>query len=136
MKRPLRLLIVGAAALACSDPFSPTLENVAGTYSLARLTEVHGTAGSTNWAAAGATLTITLQTNGTTTGRLFIPGADESGADFDVDMLGTWTLTDGVVAFTQTGDSFVRDMTWRPFRNRLTGDETFGDDRIIVALTK
>ena len=102
MKRSSLLAV--AAVVACSDPFTPTIENVAGTYRLARLTAIYGTA-SMEWVARGGTLTITLEANGTTTGRLFLLGADESGADFDVDMAGTWTLVDGVVVFNQGADS-------------------------------
>ena len=134
MKRLAGFLVVAATVLACSDPFTPTIENVAGTYSLARLTAIYGSA-STEWVARGGTMTITLDTNGTTPGRLFLPGADESGADFDVDMAGTWTL-DGVVVFNQSADSFVRDAQWIVQRSRLTGDHTVGDDRVIAVLTK
>jgi len=131
-----RFLAVAGVFLACSDPFTPTVENVAGTYTLERLTEFHGTVGATNWVPRGGTMTITLETNGTTTGRLFLPGADESGADFDVDMAGTWTLIDGIVVFNQSADSFVRDARWVARRSRITGDHTLGDDRVIAVLSK
>lgn len=124
-----------AALVACSDSFSPTTENVAGAYRLLRLVAING-GHVTDWGRRGATFTITLAPNGTTTGRLFIPGADESGADFDVDMAGTWSLSGDTVRFTQTADSFVRDMIFIAHEDWLGGDYTVGDDRVIAAVAK
>ena len=42
---------------------------------------------------AGSTVAITLATNGTTTGRLFVPGGADDGSDLDGDLAGTWTLS-------------------------------------------
>jgi len=120
---------------ACDNPFSPTNENVAGTYTLLRLVSVTG-GHVTDWRPRGATFSISLAPNGSTTGQLFIPGADESGADFSVDMTGTWTLSGDTVRFTQTADSFVRDMTFIAHENWLGGDYTSGDDRVIAAVAK
>lgn len=136
----LLLTLFTAAALvvsiaACSDSFSPTVENVAGDYTLARLTTVTDTGGTVEWMPEGATFTISLAPNGTTTGHLFIPGAN-AGSDFNADMAGTWALTGRVVRFTQTADSFVRDMDFIAGNKNLTGDETFTDTRVRVVLTK
>ncbi len=128
-------LVAVAAVVACSDSFSPTVDNVAGGYVLNTLVTTE-TAGTTDWRARGATFTITLATNGTTTGHLFIPGAGAGGGDFNADMAGTWTLTGSTVEFAQTADSFVRDMAFKAAENRLTGDETFSGTRVRVVLTK
>ena len=134
MKQPLLLLVV-AALFACSDSFSPTIENVAGDYRLASLVSLNG-GHRIDWGLRGATFSISLAPDGTTSGRLFIPGSNEDGSDFDVDMAGTWTLSGDTVRFTQTADSFVRDMAFIAHENRLRGDHTVGDDRVIASIAK
>ncbi|HJS43743.1 MAG TPA: hypothetical protein VJ755_09745 [Gemmatimonadales bacterium] len=138
----LLLTLFTAAALvvsivACSDSFSPTVENVAGDYSLARLTTVTDTGGTDEWVPAGAVITISLDTNGTTTGHLFIPHGGEQGADLDADMAGTWTLTNGIVEFDQpNADTFVRDWAFTAVKNRLSAEHSVPGLRVIVALAK
>ena len=134
MKHTLRLLAV-AALLACSDAFKPNIENVAGAYNLQSLitTDVTDT---TDWVAAGTTLSLALNRNGTTTGHIFAPGAGAGGSDFEADLAGTWTLTGDTVRFTQTADTFLRDMAFTAGENRLSGDQTFGGTRIRALLTK
>lgn len=89
-----------------------------------------------DWLAAGASLRITLAPNGTTSGRLIIPGGDEDGGDLDEDLSGTWTLEDGTIRFSQSADTFMRDMPFTIGDGRLSGDRTFGDVRIQVVLLK
>ena len=79
---------------------------------------------------------MTLNQDGTTSGRLFAPGLGVGGTDFDIDLAGTWTLTDGTVTFDQTGDTFVRDVPFTAERNRLSGEGTFSGVTIRVVLTK
>jgi len=129
-------LVAVAAVVACSDAFSPTIDNVAGEYTLDQLTTVTDTGGTKNWVAAGATFTISLGTNGTTTGQLFIPEGGAGGVDFNADMAGTWTLTDGIVGFDQTADSFVRDYLFSARENRLAADRNDPGIRVIVVLRK
>jgi hypothetical protein len=139
MHSPLARFLATAAAtvtLACDDAFAPSMSNVSGTYTATTFTSTNGGA-TTNHLAAGASLTITLLSNGTTTGRLFIPGAsEEGGGDLDADMAGTWTLNDSTVEFAQTADTFVRDMAFTASRDRLSSEETFGSYTIRVTITK
>lgn len=138
MKLVLTLLTAAVlliSIVACSDSFKPSEANVAGNYSLLTLTTTD-TSGNTDWVAAGATLTISLQTNGTTVGNLFIPGAGPGGSDFAGDMAGTWALGGAIVTFDQTADTFVRDMPFTAGKNRLSGDETYGPTRVRIVLTK
>ena len=123
-------------ALACDgDPFAPTVSNVTGSYTATTFTTTSGGV-TTDHLADGASFTITLRADGTTTGRLFIPGGDEGGGDLDADMAGTWTLTGSTVEFTQTADTFVRDMPFTASRNRLGGIATFSGTTIRVTLVK
>jgi len=123
-----RLLAVAVAALpaACThDSFTPNINSVAGDYHLQALT-VTDIGSTRDWVALGATMTITLAPNGTTTGRLFMPGADAGGSDLDVSLEGYWTLSGQSVEFIQLYDSFVRDVTFFATDNRLEGNHAFG----------
>jgi hypothetical protein len=111
------------------------VDNVAGTYTATTFTTTSGTV-TTDQLAAGASFTITLAPDRTTTGRLFVPGADEGGGDLDADMAGTWTLSGSTVEFAQTADTFVRDMPFIATRDRLQGEATFSGTTVRVTLTK
>jgi hypothetical protein len=128
--------VLAVTVLGCGkDAFTPTSTDVAGSYAATTFTTTaNGT--TTDHLAAGASFALTLDPNGGTTGRLFIPGAAEGGGDLDADMVGTWTLSGSTVTFTQAADTFVRDMAFSVEQNRLRGDATFGDTRIRVVLDK
>lgn len=133
--------IAGLALLACGEgKFEPTVETVAGGYHATTLVVIQGSS-STDLLLGGGLLTLNLDENGTTSGRLFIPGGGEGGGDLDVDLPGTWTLADSTVTFVQPdSDTFIRDMPFTAQRNRLRGEETFasieGDFTLSVVLTK
>jgi len=115
--------------------FEPTTENVAGHYRLQSLVTIIGGVW-TDWRAAGATFTIALAPNGTTSGHLFIPGSDDGGGDSSADMAGTWALSGETVTVTQAADSFVRDMAFHASENRLSGELTSGHGRVIAVLKR
>ncbi|MBA3895118.1 MAG: hypothetical protein H0X69_15780 [Gemmatimonadales bacterium] len=123
--------------LACggSDGFSPTEETVAGTYQASTFT-VTSTIGSTDLLTAGATVDVTLAPDGTASGRLFVPGAGEGGADLDEDLTGTWTLSGETVTFDQTADTFIRDADFIAGRDTLTGEGTFDGLTVFLQLIK
>ena len=127
---------VVSVSVACGDdPFVPTVDNVAGSYTVTTFTTTSGSV-TTDWLAAGASFTITLASNGTTTGRLFIPGGEEGGGDLDADMAGTWMLTGSTAEFGQAADTFVRDMPFTASANRLLGQASFSGTTIRVTLIK
>ncbi|PYP57206.1 MAG: hypothetical protein DMD40_08980 [Gemmatimonadetes bacterium] len=135
MKRIL-LAVTAAAAVACSDAFKPTTENVLGDYNL-RTFETTDTSGTIDWVQRGGTMTISLGPFGVTTGHMFMPGAAEGGGDFDQLLIGDWTLTGNTITFDMPAvDTFVRDMPWTVTENKLSGDHTFSGTRIRVVLTK
>ncbi|HEX2167359.1 MAG TPA: hypothetical protein VHG09_09040, partial [Longimicrobiales bacterium] len=72
--------------------------------------------------AAGATLDITLNSDGTTTGTFFVPDGDEEGGDVLDDLTGTWTLDDNEVEFDHTADTFITDVTWTYANGRLSAE--------------
>ena len=108
------LLSLAAALSACSsdnpvDPVEeippPTMAEVAGDYSA---TELQG--GGYDVLALGGTMDITLGSDGTLSGSLYIPPAADGPYTFD--MAGTYTLSGLNLVFEQSADSFVRDATW------------------------
>ena len=123
--------------IACggSDSFTPTEENVAGTYEAGtfRVTSFTGT---TDLLLAGATVDATLAADGTTSGRLFLPGGNEDGSDLDEDLTGTWTLSADTVTFNQTADTFIRDVDFIAGRNTLTATGEFSGVTIFLQMVK
>jgi hypothetical protein len=81
-------------------------------------------------------VTITLAADGTTSGRLFVPGGAEDGSDLDVDLVGAWTLTGSTVTFNQTADTFIRDAQFTAGRNSLSSEATLSGSTIRLMLTK
>jgi hypothetical protein len=123
--------------LACggSEGFTPTEETVAGTYRASTFTVTSGV-GTTDLLAIGATVDATLAPEGTTSGRLFVPGADEEGGDLDEDLTGTWTLTGQTVTFNQSADTFIGEADFVAGRNTLTAEGTSGGLSIFLQLVR
>lgn len=94
----------------------------------------------TDLLALGATVTISLQEDGTTTGHLFSPVGGEDGNPLDASLAGTFSFNDVTdeVTFDQAADTFVRDMTFKAVRSRsmvsLEGEQVGGTTIIRVVL--
>ena len=131
------MLALALSAVACGDDdsFSPTVETVAGSYTATTFT-VSSVVGSVNLLAGGATVTLDLATDGTTTGRLFVPEGELDGSDLDADLTGTWSLTDSTVTFEQSANTFIPDVDFIASSNRLTGEGTFSGGTLLLVLTK
>src|SRR2546430_13226711 len=82
-------------------------------------------AGAVDWIARGATLTLGLGRDGTTSGHLFVPGGGDGGSDLDADMAGGVLLLVGQVRFGQTAHTIVRNMDFVPSQDRLSGHALF-----------
>ena len=106
--------------------FQPSLQNVSGSYT-ARSFMTTASDSTIDWIARGATMTITLTTDGATTGHLFVPGGAVGGGDLDADMAGRWLLVGTTVQFGQSADTFVRGIDFSASQNRLFADHTFAD---------
>ena len=130
-------LLVSCMFLACGDSTAPTLEQIAGSYVAETFNTTDGGV-VTDQLALGASILLTLGADNTTTGRLFVPDAEEGGGDLDMDLAGTWTLdqNDGAVAFEHASDTFLRDMTFSYSNGRLSGEATFSGVTINVVLRK
>ena len=134
MKRVSSLLAV-VLAVACSDAFQPTIDNVAGDYTARTLTITDST-GTTDVLKAGGVLTLSLVPRGTTAGYLYIPGAVAGGSDVIADMVGTWTMSSGIIYVSGTADTFMRDMGFIAGKRRLDGSKVFSGVRVQIVLIK
>jgi hypothetical protein len=122
----------------CGDdetPFSPTVETVAGTYHPETLTATEQGI-TVNLLQLGSSLTLVLNPDGTTTGRLFAPGLGENGGDVDEDLAGTWSLDGTTVTFDHPGDTFIEDVPFTAEPNRLRGEGTFRGVRVALVLSE
>ncbi len=135
-------LLVGLGGCGGEDMIGPdaiTRDDVTDAFTAESLTATTGGV-TTDLLAAGATLAITLDDAGTTTGRLFVPGGNDDGSDLDVSLDGTFDFDDATneVTFTQDADTFFRDLTFQAVRLngavRLQGNDTFGGTAIFVVL--
>jgi hypothetical protein len=140
----MRTRLTGAVALGLvvalagcgDDSFSPNVENVAGAYSATTFT-LTTSSGTIDLLAIGSEISITLESDGTTTGSLFIPDLGEGGSDVEGDLTGTWTLSGSTVTFDQPGaDTFIRDIEFTAERDRLTSEGTEGGQTFRLVLTK
>jgi hypothetical protein len=131
-------LVIGIGALAlvagCDSSTDPSVEDVAGPYSaLAFVTTVNSV--NTDELSRGATLTLVLSPGGSVTGSLHIP-ADASSPTLDADMAGTWALSGRTVTFTQSADTFIRNMSFAFVNGTLNGDSVFGGTRVQLLLSR
>jgi hypothetical protein len=131
-------LVAALAVLlgACDSPTAnPTVASASGEYQASTLSFTQG--GQTyDFLAAGAKLTMSLKQDGTTTGELFLPGVDEDGGDVREDLAGQWTLRADTVRFSQSADTFLRDVPFVVRRGRLTAEYGSDGARIEVVLRK
>ena len=117
------------------NPFSPTVANVAGTYN-ATLFTATDSAGMLNLLSLGATVHVVLNPDGTTTGHLFVPDLGQEDGELDADLTGTWTLSGSTVTFSQTADTFIRDVEFTASQNSLESEGTFEGTTLHLALAK
>jgi hypothetical protein len=141
----MRTILVRGAALClalalagCGDDdegFNPTVDEVAGSYSA---TTFRLTSGDTDFdlLALGASVTATLDSDGTTTGRLFVPGGVGGEGEVDEDLAGTWTLTGTTVTFTPSASTLISDVDFAAGPNTLTGQGTYQGALLLLVLTK
>jgi len=90
-----------------------------------------------NVLAAGGSLTITMGTDLVTSGTLSIPASANAGNALNATMAGTYSfeLMASEVRFTQTADTFVRDLTWQFPGNALSvTNQTAGSAAFTITL--
>lgn len=134
----LRSATLATALLLAScggdDGFSPRVDNVSGSYSASSLT-VTSSSGIVDLLATGASVQVTLATDGATTGRLLLPGSDTVG-DHDEDLTGTWALSGDTVTISPRGPSVLRFATFIAAPDRLTGERVLSGDTLRLVLIR
>jgi hypothetical protein len=130
-------LLFSGSLVACGSDSTGPAEPPVGSYTAIEFVTT-GSSGQTNQLLIGGSLQMNLAANGATSGHLHM-AASAGNPVFDADMTGTWTMNGNVVDFTQTADTFVRDMvftlqlvatnTWD-----LVGDQAFSGTRIQLTL--
>ena len=120
------------AAGACGDDPNG-LEELAGNYTATFFTTTEA-GQSTNQLTEGASVTMNLASNGTTTGSLVIPPS--SGGPETLDLTGTWARNGNIVTFSHAADTFIRDMDFTVNGRTLVGDRLFDDVRVQLTLTR
>jgi hypothetical protein len=117
------------------DGFNPTVDDVAGSYTATTFTATSGS-GEVDLLALGASVTATLEADGTTTGQLLVPGFGENGETLDEDLTGTWTLAGTTVTFSPSASTLINDVDFAVGPNTLTGEGTFDSSLLLLVLTK
>ncbi|HUR93895.1 MAG TPA: hypothetical protein VMY76_04900 [Gemmatimonadales bacterium] len=128
-------VVIGLGACGGEDGFSPSIDTVSGSYAAVTFT-LTSAVGTTDLLALGSTVVITLSADGTTRGRLFVPGGDDNGGDLDVDLAGTWILNGETVTLSTEGDTFIADADFTAGRDRLSGEESVNGTTIRLVLGK
>lgn len=123
------LLLATTTACGDDDPAAPT-GSIAGTY-VATSFRVDGD----DLLGSGATLSLTLTSAGTVSGRLFVPEGEDGGA-LEADMVGTYELDGSTVRISQEADTFVRDATWTWLGDFLDGVWAGSGVEVTVRLTR
>jgi hypothetical protein len=133
------ILLGVVAMIGCNNITSLSRDGPAGGYTAITLVTTQNSV-ATNELANGGSFTINLARNGTTSGHLHIVASGSSPA-FDADMAGTWTRNGDTIDFTQSSDTFVKDMTFTSEQIAdavwfLVGDDVFGTTRVNVRLAQ
>jgi hypothetical protein len=140
MTRWIRLGAVLGLALALAgcgdddDGFNPTVDDVAGSYTATTFTVSSGAA-DVDLLGLDASVTATLDADGTTTGRLLVPSTVGRPA-VDEDLAGTWELEGTTVRFSPTASTLIEDVDFTVGENTLTGEGTFDGSALLLVLTR
>ena len=129
-------LAVALLLASCGDHngFSPTVENVSGSYSASSFT-VTSSSGLVDLLASGASVQITLAADGATTGRLLLRGANTDG-DHDEDLTGTWALVGDTVTISPRGPSVLRFAQFTATSDQLTGERELSGQTLRLVLAR
>ncbi len=112
MRQGLIALAVGLTLAGCSDDDGTDISDVAGSYEATTFVVTPDGEGPIDVLAAGGFINIPINSNGTTTGDMFLP-ASVAGTDQAFSMDGTASIVGSEqVAFDQVADSFFRELTF------------------------
>jgi hypothetical protein len=119
--RPLRALFALALLLAapsgCRRATDP--DPLVGTWLATTFQVTPSGQGMINALTSGGTLGLNIANNFVVTGTLILPPAVTGGAPSTASLAGTAVRTGNSVQFTQSADTFVRNLTFTLVENRL-----------------
>lgn len=131
------LVLLGLLAACGSDDLGPAPLDVAGSYSATVFTVVPDGMPSIDALAEGSTLSIVIAADNAVTGTLALPAAVTGDEAFQANMAGTAVVDGTTVRFTQSADSFVRDLTWTIDGTALrVVDQQAGAARFTITLQR
>lgn len=131
-------LCLALALAGCGDDddgFSPTVDDVAGAYAASTFTLRSGDA-EFDLLALGASVSATLDADGTTAGRLFVPGGVGGEGEIDEDLAGTWTLSGATVSFSPSASTLISDVDFAVGPGTLTGEGIYMGAVLLLVLTR
>ena len=106
--------------------------DVAGSYTASVAAATTSGSGEFDLLAIGATVTATLGSNGTTSGRLQVPGGVGGAPAVDEDLAGTWSLSGTTVTFSPSASSLLSDVDFAVGQNTLTGEGIYQGAMLLV----
>ena len=112
MTTPIRWSLVMIALAACGSNTEPGPNVLPGSYTATTFRVTPPGQTEINVLATGGSLTIAITEALATTGSLNQPASTTGGAPFVASMAGTVSRNGSSVTFTQSADTFVRDLTW------------------------
>ena len=107
-------LLVSAGCGKVADP-----DPLIGTFLASTLTVTPAGQSVVDVLAQGGTLGVNVANNFVTAGTLILPASVTGGPVFTANMTGTAVRTGATVRFTQSADTFVRNLTFTLVENRL-----------------
>jgi hypothetical protein len=132
-------ILLGIAALvACGGDSTAPNSTLVGSYVATQFVTT-GSSGQTNQLLAGSSLLLHLGADGSVSGQLHL-AASNGNPVVDADMAGTWAQSGNTLAFAQSADTFVRNMTFAIVANgslwELVGDGGPVGTRIQITLSQ
>jgi hypothetical protein len=129
----LAISLVGFVS-ACEESTTPS--SIVGTWVATSFQVTQTGQSPMNVLAAGGSLSITIASDNTTSGTLFLPASVTGGSALNASMAGTAVQSGNTIEFNQGADTFVRDATWTLVGNTMQGTWTGGGTAVQVTLTR
>ena len=138
LTRTTRFLLAAATvaiASGCAEDPNVPPAGVPGSYHATTFTVSSG-GPAVNLLAMGASVTMTLGADHTTTGRLLIPSSITGGDAVDESLAGTWQQSNDTVYFDGPADTFVRDVPFVVRGASLAAEYATPGGQLLVTLSK
>jgi len=140
-KRSAFLLAAAVLPAACGDGFytGPTIMSIPGHYVASNARgEFFYTADQKTWnlAQEGSVVDLTISSNGTTTGRIFVPAENENAESYEASLAGTWMTRGDTVFFTQKEPTVVSTMAFIFDGQKLRAERNYIDGYVKLTLVR